>query len=347
MNAPPQDQLAENIAPLMFWLSLACLALTASILVLWIDVPRVTDTVALLDELESTLTSDTPSSAKLPIDEFALKSIIWGERTFYLVLWIWPIFVAEQLLHFVRSKRGESFWRQHRYWWAFCLCPPLRMCARHRGSSDRIWLPTLGWQIADHNLVRRLERAFSMPMIEIALLILPVLGLQMFYQDRIVDYPRLRFVLHVGTGIIWFAFATEFIVMVSVTPRKVKYCLRHWLDLVIIVLPLISFLRTLRILRAAKLLNITKLQQLTRLIRVYRLRGVALRGWRALVLLELTQRILFQSPAKRLRKLEELYGEKELELQELKQQIEKLRARASPATEAVLDRQSIGVRDVS
>lgn len=316
----------------MFWLSLASLALTASILVLWIDVPRVTDTVAFLEELEGTTSSDATA---LPVDEFALKSIVWGERVLYLLLWLWPIFVGEQLLHFLRARRGASFWRQHRYWWAFCLCPPLRMCARHRGSSDRIWLPTLSWQIADQYLVRRLERAFSMPMIGIALLILPVLGLQMFYQDRIVDYPRLRFALHVGTGVIWFAFATEFIVMVSVTPRKVKYCLRHWLDLVIIVLPLVSFLRTLRILRAAKLLNISKLQQLTRLMRVYRLRGVALRGWRALVLLELTQRMLFQSPAKRLRKLEELCSEKELELQELKQQIEKLRARSSPPTEAV------------
>lgn len=320
----------------MFWLSLACLALTASILVLWIDVPRVTDTVEFLEELESTVSTNTENSTTvLPVDEFALASFVWGERVFYLILWIWPIFVGEQLLHFLRAKRGETFWRQHRYWWAFCLCPPLRMCARHRGSRDRIWLPTLGWQIADQNLVRRLECAFSMPMIGIALLILPVLGLQMYYQDRIVDYPRLRFALHVGTGVIWFAFATEFIVMVSVTPRKVKYCLRHWLDLVIIVLPLVSFLRTLRILRAARLLNITKLQQLTRLIRVYRLRGVALRGWRALVLLELTQRIFFQSPAKRLRKLEELYCEKELELQELKQQIEKLRARTCSPSEGV------------
>lgn len=316
----------------MFWLSLASLALTASMLVLWIDVPRVTDTVAMLEELEG-----PPSTAAtaLPVDEFALAAVAWGEQVLYLLLWIWPIFVGEQLLHFLRTKRGQSFWRQHRYWWAFCLCPPLRMCARHRGSSDRIWLPTLGWQIADQYLVRRLERAFSMPMIGIALLILPVLGLQIYYSDRIVDYPKLRFALHVGTGVIWFAFATEFIVMVSVTPRKVKYCLRHWLDLVIIVLPLVSFLRTLRILRATKLLNTAKLQHLARLIRVYRLRGVAVRGWRGMVLLELTQRILFQSPTKRLRKLEELYSEKELELQELKQQIEKLRARNSVPSEGV------------
>lgn len=320
----------------MFWLSLVSLALTASILVLWIDVPRVTDTVALLEELESTRQGNSESdTTALPFDEFARASIAWGERVLFLILCIWPIFVGEQLLHFLLAKRGESFWKQHRYWWAFCLCPPLRMCARHRGSSERIWLPHLGWQIADQHLVRRLERAFSMPMIGIALLILPVLGLQIFYQDRIVDYPKLRFALHLGTGIIWFAFATEFIVMVSVTPRKVRYCLRNWLDLVIIVLPLISFLRTLRILRAAKLLNVSKLQTLTRLIRVYRLRGVALRGWRALVVLELTQRMLFQTPSTRLRKLEELYCEKELELQELKQQIEKLRALSCPPSEGI------------
>lgn len=326
MNAPPQDQLAEDIAPLMFWLSLTCLALTASVLVLWIDVPRVTDSIAVLEEFESNAGGHAKKTAAvLPVDKFAATSVVWGERALYLILCIWPIFVGEQLLYMFRAKRGASFWRQHRYWWAFCLCPPLRMCARHRGSWDRIWLPRVGWQIADQSLVRRLERAFSLPMIGIALLILPVLGLQIFYNDRIVDYPKTRFALHVGTGVIWFAFAAEFIVMVSVTPRKLKYCLRHWLDLVIIVLPLVSFLRTLRILRASQLLNTAKLQHVARLIRVYRLRGVAVRGWRGLVILELTQRILLQSPTKRLRQLEELYSEKELELQELKQQIDRLR----------------------
>lgn len=318
----PKDQLADALAPIMFWLSLASLALTATVLVLWIDVPRVDETYELSEEPAISTTSGLLVN---PSDPFAVTALAWGVAAFGLLIGMWPIFVAEQMLYFVKTKRGESFNRQHRYWWAFCLCPPLRICARHRGSRDRIWLPRLGWQVADHHLIRRLERAFSLPMIGIALLILPVLGLQAFYQERIADYPTLRAALHIGTGLIWFAFAIEFIVMVSVTPRKFTYCRRHWLDLVIILLPLISFLRTLRILRAAKLMNITKLQQLSRLMRVYRLRGVALRGWRALLLLDLAQRLILSSPEKRIQKLEAQCTEKERELELLREEIESLR----------------------
>ena len=323
LNSPPQDRLADALAPIMFWLSLASLGLTATVMVLWIDVPRVDETYELSEQSTS---STTANMLVDPADAFAVNALALGAGTFRLLIGIWPLFIAEQALYFFRTPPSESFLRQHRYWWAFCLCPPLRMCARHRGSRERIWLPRLGWQVADHYLIRRLERAFSLPMIGIALLILPVLGLQFFYQDRIADYPILRAALHVGTGLIWFAFATEFIVMVSVTPRKFAYCRKHWLDLVIILLPLVSFLRTLRILRAAKLMNIGKLQQLSRLVRVYRLRAVALRGWRALLLLDLAQRLLLSSPEKRIRKLEAQCDEKERELALLREQIESLRA---------------------
>lgn len=303
-------------------------------MVLWLDVPR---TVEAYDLQEQGLLTEIDRSAGSPQDGFAVTALQWGDTTFRLILWVWPLFIAEQAWHFFSTRRGESFRHQHRYWWAFCLCPPLRMCARHRGSRDRIWLPWLGWQIADHALQRRLERAFSLPMIGIALLILPVLGLQAIYQEQLVNYPALRIALHVGTGIIWFAFAFELIVMVSVTPRKLAYCRQHWLDLVIILLPLISFLRSLRLLRMSKLLNVSKLQQLSRMTRVYRLRGVALRGWRALLLLDVAQRLLFLTPEKQIRRLEELCLEKERELAQIRAQIEELhtkRAALSTATDS-------------
>ncbi len=277
---------------------------------------------------------DSHHAEEAALDTFSTRSVAWGSTVLILLLGLWPVFIAEQVWHFTMLRPGESFNVQHRYWWAFCLCPPLRMCARHRGARERIWLPGAGWQIADYHLLRRLERAFSLPMIGIALLILPVLGLQALYQERITEYPALRAALHVGTGVIWFAFATEFIVMISVTQRKLNYCKTHWLDLVIILLPLVSFLRTLRILRAAKLLNLAQFQQLSRLVRVFRLRGVALRGWRALLLLDMVERLLNSSPQKQLRKLEDKCAEKERELLLLREKIEQLRKRAETAPPA-------------
>ncbi len=123
----PNDQFAEALAPIMFWMSLASLALTASVLVLWIDVPRV----------DESMMSTASVSTRNPADPFAVVAQSWGVAAFGLLLGMWPIFAAEQLWCFLRTKRGESYHHRHRYWWAFCICPPLRMCARHRGSSDR------------------------------------------------------------------------------------------------------------------------------------------------------------------------------------------------------------------
>lgn len=327
LNSPPSDRFADFAAPIMFWLSLTMLGLTAGLLVLWIDVPRAVEAYEFAEELEAQAVDSTDGMTD---DRFAVTSVAWGDRVFQLLMFLWPVFLIEQAVHYYFMERGTSFRRQHRYWWAFCLLPPLRMCARHRSDRDRIWLPRGGWQIADHQLQHQLERVFSLPMIGIALLILPVLGLQTYLQDRIVDYPVLRIMLHAGTGVIWFAFAAEFIVMISVTRRKLEYCRRHWLDLVIILLPLVSFLRSLRSLRAAKLIKIGKLQQVSRLTRVYRLRGVALRGWRALVLLEVVQRLLHSSPEKRIRQLEEICIEKERELKYLREQIQHLRRQSEP-----------------
>jgi hypothetical protein len=321
---PPHDPVADALAPIMFWLSVCFLALIACALVLWVDVPRIADSN---DEMsDSDFSADISVQYAFELDPFTLNSVAWGHTAVRLLLALWPAFLLEQLALFFLTKPGESFHERHRYWWAFCLFPPLRMCARHHGSRDRIWLPNMGWQVVDHKLQRQLERAFGLPMIGIALLILPVLALQAIFQDNIADYPALRIALHVSTGVIWFAFATEFLVMVSVTSHKLDYCRRHWLDLVIIALPLISFLRSARILRATKMLNMSKLQQLSKIVRVYRLRGVALRGWRALLLLELLDRLLLATPEKQIRRLEARCEQAEREWLQLRAQLEERRA---------------------
>jgi hypothetical protein len=221
----PDDRLADLLAPPMFYLSLLFLMLLAALLVLWIDVPRVVES----PELQQLVTSERPATkvAHLPPPSaenqaFEETAFIWGKRVAVALLLLWPVFVAEQAVHYFMNSRGGGFDQKYPYWWVYCLIPPLRMCARHRGNRQTIWLPRLGWQVVDHHLQRRLERAFSIPMIWIALLILPVLGLQAVFQEKIADYPGLRLALHFGAGLIWFAFATEFIVMVSVADKKTE-----------------------------------------------------------------------------------------------------------------------------
>lgn len=324
------DRFADAIAPAMFYLSLAFLVLTATLLVLVIDVQRVGE----LGEAEGGApSSEQPATGTLATSDEAYRaSALWfGTWVAAVLLLIWPIFIAEQLVHFWIAKRTQQFEKRHPYWWLYCLLPPMRMCARHLAKRDLIWFPIGGWHVADYTLQRQLERAFSVPMIWIALLILPVLALQYTLADRIADYPALRFMLHVSAGVIWFAFAAEFIVMISVAERKLSYVKQHWLDLVIILLPLVSFLRTLQALRAARLAKLGKLHQLSRVVRVYRLRGVAMRGFRALLLLEVAQRIIGSDPQKRIRRLEEQIRWKQQEIDFLRAEIEQLRALPRPS----------------
>jgi voltage-gated potassium channel len=228
----------------------------------------------------------------------------------WLYLALWMPFLGECALHL--RLAGRPLPREYGRAAALCLLPPLRMAARRWTDRTQVWLPGLVWQTVDRNLRRRLERAFSVPMIVIALLILPVLGLDFALAEQMGDSPVLGAALDLGTGVIWLAFAGEFIIMVSVADRKLRYCRQHWLDLAIILLPLIAFLRSLRLLRVARLARAT---------RIYRLRGILTRASRAVVLLDLVQRVLYRDPRKRLRHLRELLVEKKLEMQELRERI--------------------------
>ncbi len=132
------------------------------------------------------------------------------------------------------------------------LCPPLRLCMRHADREGKVWFPGFGWQAVNEDLRQRLERNLTVPMLIIALMILPVLLVEFAMVDQVASRVWLQVVLGVSTGLIWFAFAAEFIVMVTMADKKLRYCKQHWLDLAIILLPLISFLRSLREARAVR-----------------------------------------------------------------------------------------------
>ncbi len=340
-NQRTEDLISQG----MFFLSLAFLALLAAVMVLWIDVDRIAETSMQLDDpvLNDQLVNELSlSKAALTKElEFEAAAHRWGTACLQMLAIIWPLFIVEQIVRLSGKWIPNSRERMSRFWWLSCLVPPLRLCAQQHialletskhPSPNRVWLPKLGWQDVNRNLQRRLERALSMPMILIALMILPILGLHFLFREKIFDYPKLRMLLHFGTGLIWFAFAVEFIVMVSVADKKLAYCKKHWLDLAIILLPLVSFLRTLRVLRAGKLIKLGKLQQVSRIVRVYRLRGVAMRALRALMVLEVVHRVFRTKPENRIKNLEQRCREKEHELAELHEEIARIRRSIAQTT---------------
>jgi hypothetical protein len=257
---------------------------------------------------------------------------------------LWPVFLIEALVHLVA---GSPRWKRHL---AYCLCPPARLGARDACTGKRIWLPRLGWTIVNRDLADRLDRALNLPMILIALCVVPLLALDYYQPEHhpLVSHvrdavakssasappvasppapsdvpaalawaqlPAVRFATRVGEALIWAAFALEFTVMISVVDRKLKYCRQHWIDILVIVLPLVGFLRSLRVARLGRL------HQLGRFTRLYRLRGSVVRAQRGAVVASVVERKLLRNPRKHLAKLQDALVEKEREVDTLRQQI--------------------------
>ncbi|QDU36281.1 hypothetical protein Mal4_05650 [Maioricimonas rarisocia] len=238
----------------------------------------------------------------------------WG------MLALYPLFVAE----------AATLWWTNRRRWNILLCgllPPLRIGCRDHSTGRQSWLPCVGWVIPDESLQERVHRSLSLPMLAVALLVLPLLIASLLLSEQMQSHPLLALVLQVAEIIVWFAFTLEFIVMISIVDKKVAYAKEHWLDIAIICLPLIAFLRAARLGRITRLKVVSStLSKLPRTARIFRLRGAAMRLWRALLLMEVIDRVLRSDPEQRLERLRSQLREKEQELDRLRAKVEELEA---------------------
>jgi voltage-gated potassium channel len=294
-----QTRIAARTAPLMFSLAVAFLVCQAVLIVIWVDVPSLREKT-LGQETETGEIEMLQQSLQGPVSP---TQVLLERTAVGLMMFIWPVVLIEAVYHWMIRAKTRALVPYHFYSLLFCICPSLRMCARSVEMHGRLWLPGLGWQRADRRLRRRLEQRFSVPMIGIALLILPVLIVEFLLKEQVARYVWLRVSLHIGTGVIWFAFAAEFILMVSIAEKKLDYIRRNWVDLAIIALPFFSFLRSMQAMRGTRLAKLAKLPQLTKLARAYRLRGTVLKAFRALVLLDVSARLFRKTPEQQLQQL--------------------------------------------
>jgi len=184
--------------------------------------------------------------------------------------------------------------------------------------SEQVWLPWMGWRRCNDKLQDQVESHFSVPMIFVALLILPLLAIKQFWQSALASNFTLRVVTDSGETIVWLAFTIEFIFMITIVHKKFGYCIRHWLDIFVICVPFLAFVRL------ARLGALFRLSQVSRLARAYRLRGLALRFYRGLLLLNIIERVLRLAPERRLKRLQDRLKEREAEVADLKIQIAEL-----------------------
>lgn len=237
----------------------------------------------------------------------AIKILV-GLGALYLLL------IAEAIAHY---RTGATSMRQHL---RFLLVPPMRICPRDHATGEFAWIPGLGWRNASGKLEALLARMFSAPMIIIALLVLPVVGAEFVYADKIAESTLGRSVINICSAFIWTAFVFEFVIMFSVVKKRVQYCRQHWIDIAVILLPLVSFLG------AARLGRLVKLNQLTRTAKIYRMRGLAIRAWRAVVALDGIDTILRRDPEYRVEKLRVQIEEREKEIEHMRVQLKTLEA---------------------
>ncbi len=237
---------------------------------------------------------------------------------------LWPVFLFDVTTRLISGARNRTAT-------AFCLLlPALRLGLRDPQTATQLWLPRLGWQPVDSTLYERVEKGLRGPMLIVSLGVLPLITAEYLAAEYLAARPALRQAAVVATALIWWAFTFEFILMVSITDKKLKYVKEHWLDLVIILLPLVAFLRVLRLSRIARL------QQLTKTSRVFRFRGVAMKTYRALLLIDAVARLLQGTPEKRLSKLRQRLIDQEAEVASIRREITALESQLVAAQEPLL-----------
>jgi hypothetical protein len=251
--------------------------------------------------------------------------VIW-----YGLAILWPIIAIETWIAvIIRNREVRPFWSTIKRACWITLIPPVRM-GMPCPFTSMLWLPFLGWCERGKPLEDRLERAFHVPMLIFALLVLPVLGFEFVRAEDVKANPELALALQISVAIIWIAFALEFIIKVGSVRHPFIYSKDRWLDLAIVILPMLEFVLT-SFADAAPLARLLRLsravapEQLARMGQMYRLRGLMMKGWRAVLVLRVVAKLTGNTPEKQLKTLETQIAETEAMLADMRSQADTLR----------------------
>ncbi|MEM9675397.1 MAG: hypothetical protein ACFB15_29355 [Cyclobacteriaceae bacterium] len=234
-----------------------------------------------------------------------------------LLGFIYLVFIIDALLLFYHAKKAAVSVNQaeKRKRILALLFPPLRIGSRDIISNDYTWLPGWHWSKVNEGLFTELKKRFVLPMIGIAVLIIPVLIIEWKFLDEVrTTFPRLKInlILEAVQTFIWCAFTFEFLLMISISRRKLHYAKKNWIDLLIILLPFVSFLRTLRISQIARLKYAT---------RSFKLRGVVTKARQGLIFVDFLQRIFQLRPESEVKRLYRLLQENQCDREELQEKL--------------------------
>ncbi|MFC4872320.1 hypothetical protein [Negadavirga shengliensis] len=194
------------------------------------------------------------------------------------------------------------------------IFPPIRLASRHIQQPELVWIPYYRWSKANEGLLKHIKEKFSIPMIVIALLIIPVLVIEWKFYDEVSSFLQadLSFILDMVQAFIWLAFAFEFILMISISNEKIHYTQLNWIDVLIILLPFISFVRTMRIIKIARL---------SQLARGYKLRALLMKARQGLIFASFFRRILSIKPDFQIKKLKKKLDRNQKEREAIEEEL--------------------------
>lgn len=240
----------------------------------------------------------------------------------FIMLLLWSYFLFEFILYVSSIWKTKLFWKKFFHGIVVVLFPCFRISIPSLENPTHFWIPWMGFRERSKELNKKLEHIFSLPMIFFALMILPILAIEWQKSEWIDKYQSIHIALDLGTQLIWLAFTIEFIVMISVNEKKLVYCIKNWIDLAIILLPIILFLIPFfSFLPAARLLRLGRLSNISR---AYRVKGLGMRAYQALIILSASQRFSKRLLRNRLETLKEKREQKMEEIQELIQEIKEI-----------------------
>lgn len=301
-------QIFENrFAPIMFWFSIVMLMLMGFIIMFSF--------------------SEAARFLVTPL-------VLWQMTILYGIFMIVPLVELLYVIHLKNKEYLKVSIHQLIFRTVSIPLMPLRMGARRLSDNNLLWIPFWNWTKCNDILLEELKRKFSLPMIGIALLIIPILfiDLNKTVGDQVATrVPEISLYLEAVQAFIWIAFTFEFILMFSVTREKLDYCKANWIDLFIILLPLISFLRTFRAIQGIARVN--------QLARAYRFKGVITKVRQALVLADLVQRIMYPNPESQLKALQKNIQKNRREKIHLEKQVEMAVRRIKKSREKKLIKQ--------
>jgi len=237
-------------------------------------------------------------------------------KVLWVALGIWPIFLMEFLNKLRLANKAEV----SRYLLIIhsltLLFPPARLVIGSMLNPKLIWLPVLGWSKINPALERHLKKKFLVPILVLGLLMIPALLIEIKFKTQLTEiFPHLdlAFWLQTFHAIVWAGFAIEFMVLISITDDKKNYCVKNWMDILILLLPVVSFFRSFRFLRVLKF---------NQLAHSFRMKGTQAKVREGLVLLDFLKRLSYlYNPEGQIKKLKKKMVKNEQERRELEKEM--------------------------